>query len=139
ARRAACVLFLLAALLPSAPAGAGTRSTPPAAQQLNTIGDVFKALRACWIPPPPDRAQEGMEITVRFSFTREGAILGEPRFTYLTHGVREDVRVAYQRAVVDTLNRCTPLPFSPALGASLAGRPFAIRFVDNRSLPGART
>lgn len=105
---------------------------PRMAKPLNTIRDVFAAIHACWLPPPMDQAQEGMEIAVRFSFTRDGGILGEPRFTYLTRDVTQQVRTAYQRAVAATLARCTPLPFTPELGGAIAGRPFAIRFIDNR-------
>src|ERR1700761_52096 len=39
---------------------------------LDTIGDLFAALRACWTPPPAESAQEGMQMTVRFSFKRSG-------------------------------------------------------------------
>jgi hypothetical protein len=131
---------LALALLPMAvPADAGNRSSAAQPQQLNTLREVFAALQACWVPPPVDHAHEGMQITVMFSFTRAGALFGEPRFTYMTPGVREDVRVAYQKAVAATLDRCLPLPFTPGLGGAVAGRQFTIRFVDNRSPPGART
>ncbi|MGP0092765.1 MAG: hypothetical protein ACLPKB_22915 [Xanthobacteraceae bacterium] len=108
------------------------------AKPLNTIRDVFAAIHACWLPPPMDQAQEGMEIAVRLSFTRDGGILGEPRFTYVTRDVTQQLRTAYQRAVVATLARCTPLRFTPELGGAIAGRPFAIRFVDNRPRPERR-
>jgi len=108
------------------------------AKRLNTIRDVFAAVHACWLPPPIDQAYEGMEISVQLSFTRDGGILGEPRFTYLTRGVTQQVRTAYQRAVAATLARCTPLRFTPELGGALAGRPFAIRFIDNRPRPERR-
>jgi hypothetical protein len=85
-----------------------------------------------------DQAHEGMEISVRLSFTRAGGVLGEPRFTYRTPGVSQQVRAAYERAVAATLARCTPLRFTPELGGALAGRPFAIRFIDNRSRPERR-
>ena len=99
---------------------------------LNTIEDVSGAFRACWLPPPIEHAKTGMQITVVVSFTRAGEILGEPRFSYLTPGASNAQRAAYQRAVADTLKRCTPLRFTQALGNALAGRPFAIRFVDDR-------
>jgi hypothetical protein len=107
-------------------------------KQLNTIRDVFAAIHACWLPPPIDQAYAGMQISVRLSFTRDGGILGEPRFTYLTRGVSQPVRTAYERAVVATLARCAPLPFTAELGGALAGRPFAIRFIDNRPIPERR-
>jgi len=108
-------------------------SPPPTrADALDTIQDVFAALRACWLPPSATDARRGTEITVVLSFTRTGEILGEPRFTYFTRGLPPQTRAAYQRAVVDALKRCSPLPFSPKLGGALAGRPFSIRFIDNR-------
>ena len=41
---------------------------------LDTILDMFAALRACWIPPPKDAARHGMEYTIRFAFKRDGEI-----------------------------------------------------------------
>ena len=99
---------------------------------LNTIQDVWAAFNACWLPPPIEQAKPGMQITVIVSFTRTGEILGEPRFSYLTPGASNAQRTAYQKAVADTLKRCTPLRFTQALGNALAGRPFAMRFVDDR-------
>ena len=32
---------------------------------LDSIGDLFAALRACWSPPPADAAREGMQMSVR--------------------------------------------------------------------------
>ena len=109
-------------------------SWPAQAAQLNTIQDVFAAFRACWIPPPFEQARPGMEVTVRFSFNRNGEVFGEPRFTFVTPDVSDDVRAVYKRAVADTLSRCTPLSFTPALGNALAGRPFALRFIDDRGV-----
>ena len=43
-----------------------------------------------------------------------------------------DVKAAYQRAAVDMLNRCTPLPITKELGGAIAGRPFVIPIVDTR-------
>ncbi len=130
-RALAGVACALAVLVPALGARAGAAGGAP--QALNTIADIVAALRACWVPPPLSDAHPGMQITVRFSFTRDGAILGTPRFTYALHGVEPAVRAAYERAVAATLERCAPLPFSPGLGQALAGQPFAIRFVDNRT------
>ncbi len=107
---------------------------PAQAAPLNTIQDVFAAFRACWTPPPLEQTRPGMEVTVRFSFNRNGEIFGEPRFTFVTPDVSDDVRAVYKRAVADTLSRCTPLTFTPALGNALAGRPFALRFIDDRGV-----
>jgi hypothetical protein len=104
---------------------------------INTIQDVFAALRKCWIPPPREQSRPGMQITVLLSFTRSGALLGKPTITYQTHEASEDERLAYRVAVAETLRRCTPLPFTDALGNALAGRPLTMRFIDNRNLKQA--
>jgi hypothetical protein len=101
---------------------------------LNTIGDLFAALRSCWSPPPADSAREGMQMSVRFSFKRTGEIIAAPRLTFATAGVPADVRATYLKAIDTSLNACMPLKFSGGLGGALAGRPIAIRYVDNRGL-----
>ena len=101
---------------------------------LDTIGDLFAALRSCWSPPPADSAREDMQMTVRFSFNRSGGIIGAPRLTYATAGASADIRSAYLKAINASLDTCMPLNFSGGLGGALAGRPIAIRYVDNREL-----
>jgi hypothetical protein len=104
---------------------------------LNTIADVFAALEACWIPPGLDQARAGMQITVLLSFKRSGELLGKPRITYETPNASDDERLAYRVAMAQALSRCTPLPFTEALGNALAGRPLTLRFIDNRKLKQA--
>ena len=99
---------------------------------LDTIGDLFSALRACWSPPPADAAQQGMQMTVRFSFKRSGDLIGPPRLTFATAGVPAEVRETYLKAINDSIDACVPLKFTGNLGGALAGRPIAIRYVDNR-------
>jgi hypothetical protein len=101
---------------------------------LDTIGDLFSALRSCWSPPPADSAHQGMQMTVRFSFKRSGEIIGTPRLTFATAGVTADTRAAYLKAIDASLAGCGPLKFTGGLGGALAGRPIAIRYVDNRDL-----
>src|SRR5882762_1014996 len=62
---------------------------------LDSIADLFAALRACWSPPPADSAREGMQMSVRFSFKRSGEIIAAPRLTYATAGVSADTRTIY--------------------------------------------
>ena len=99
---------------------------------LDTIGDLFAALRSCWSPPPSDIARPGMQMSVRFSFKRTGEIIATPRVTYATAGAPADTRAAYLKAINASLESCMPLKFTSGLGGSLAGRPIAIRYVDNR-------
>ena len=99
---------------------------------LDSISAMFAALRACWVPPPKDEARPGMEYTIRFAFKRDGEIVAPPRVTYASHDAPADVRDIYRDAVDAALRRCTPLHFSDGMGGAVAGRPIAIRFVDDR-------
>ena len=101
---------------------------------LDNIGDLFAALRSCWTPPPAEAAQEGMQMTVRFSFKRSGDLIGPPRMTFATQGAPADVRNTYLKAINDSLGTCVPLKFTGNLGGALAGRPITIRYVDNRDI-----
>jgi hypothetical protein len=101
---------------------------------LDTIGDLFAALRSCWSPPASDVAREGMQMSVRFSFKRSGEIIATPRVTFATAGVPADTRATYLKAINASLSACVPLKFTAGLGGALAGRPIAIRYVDNRDL-----
>src|ERR1700688_1016720 len=101
---------------------------------LDTIGDLFAALRSCWSPPPADAARQGMQMSVRFSFKRTGEMIATPRMTFSTSGVPADTRATYLKAINASLDACLPLKFTGSLGGALAGRPIAIRYVDNREL-----
>jgi hypothetical protein len=102
--------------------------------KLDTISALYTALRACWVPPPKDEAQHGMEYTIRFAFKRDGEIVAPPRVTYVSHDAPSDVRDTYRDAVNAALARCTPLHFNDGMGGAVAGRPIAIRFVDQRTI-----
>ncbi|HLN39959.1 MAG TPA: hypothetical protein VK337_19430 [Xanthobacteraceae bacterium] len=106
---------------------------------LDSISAMFAALRACWVPPPKDVARHGMEYTIRFAFKRDGDIVAPPRVTYASHDAPGDVRDVYRDAVNAALKRCTPLHFSDGMGGAVAGRPIAIRFVDNRTVDKAKS
>ena len=101
---------------------------------LDTISDLFAMLRACWTPPDPAEAHEGMQMSVTFSFKRDGEIIAPPRVTYVMAGSPQGSREIYRRAINEALERCTPFPLSKGLGGAIAGRPIMIRYVDNRKL-----
>jgi hypothetical protein len=107
--------------------------TEPA--QVNTIADVFAKLRTCWKPPPPSRATPGIDITVIVSFNREGNILGHPRITYESEQATDNDRLMYRIAVMEALQRCTPMPFTEAMAGAVAGRPFAVQFHNRKPPP----
>jgi hypothetical protein len=101
---------------------------------LNTIGDLFAALRSCWSPPPADVAREGMQMSVLFSFNKSGAMIAPPRMTFATPGAPADIRNTYLKAINASLGGCEPFKFTAGLGDAIAGRPIMIRYVDNRDL-----
>ncbi len=96
-------------------------------RQVNTIKEVFEHLGTCWKPPPASRAKP-MDITIIVSFNRSGAIMGRPRITYESAEADDNDRLAYRVAVMEALQRCTPMPFTESMGGAIAGHPFAIKF-----------
>ena len=111
-----------------------TAQTQAQPQQLDTIKDVFTRLRSCWKPPPLSEANP-MDITIIVSFNREGAILGHPKITYESEQASDNDRLKYRIAVMETLQRCTPLPFTEGLAGAVAGRPFALPFRTRKRPP----
>jgi hypothetical protein len=104
-----------------------------AEHRIDTIRDLFDALRACWVPPSQDEARPGMQMSVRLSFMRSGQMIGPPRVTYTSPDAPPAARDTYHDAIMTALERCTPLRFTPGLGGAVAGRPIAIRYVDSRN------
>jgi hypothetical protein len=102
--------------------------------QVNTIQDIFRHLRTCWRPPSPARARP-LDITVVVSFNRSGNILGHPRITYESAEASDNDRLQYRIAVMEALQRCTPVPFTDAMAGAAAGRPFAIQFRSRKTSP----
>jgi hypothetical protein len=102
--------------------------------KLDTIRDMFDALRDCWHAPEPDHAREGMQMSVRLSFKRTGELIGPPRVTYTTPEATREQRETYLQAITSSLERCTPMPFTAGMGGAVAGRPLAIRFIDDRHI-----
>jgi hypothetical protein len=104
------------------------------AGQVNTIRELFAKLRTCWRPPPASLANPGIDITVIVSFNRNGDIIGHPKITYESEQATDNDRLMYRIAVMEALQRCTPMPFTEAMGGAVAGRPFAVQF-QNRKRP----
>jgi len=117
----------------------GDANTNADEHPLDSISALYAALRACWVPPPTDEARHGMEYTIRFAFKRDGEIVAPPRVTYASHDATAAVRDVYRDAVNAALTRCTPLHFSKGMGGAVAGRPIAIRFVDDRTIADTKS
>ena len=102
--------------------------------RVDTIKDLVARLGACWKPPPASRATPGIDITVVVSFNRNGNILGRPKITYELEQATDNDRLNYRIAVMEALQRCTPMPFTEGMAGAVAGRPFAVQF-HNRKIP----
>jgi hypothetical protein len=131
ARRRNALSWFSAVLLFGPLASAG--QAEPA--QVNTIRDVFVRLSTCWKPPPASRARPGIDITVIVSFNRNGEILGQPKVTYESEQATDSDRLMYRIAVMEALQRCTPMPFTEAMAGAVAGRPFAVQFHNRKPPP----
>jgi len=107
------------------------RAEPPA---LDSLKEIFARLHSCWKPPPLSLANP-IDIMVVVSFNREGVILGHPRITYESEQASDNDRLQYRIAVMETLQRCTPLPFTEGLGGAVAGRPLAVPFRTRKRPP----
>ena len=105
--------------------------------KLNTIGDLFAALRACWTPPDAASARSGMQMSLRFSLNREGNLIGEPRVTYASREASQDTRDLYRDAFTTSLRGCLPLQLTRGFAGALAGRPIVVRVIDDRDDPAA--
>jgi hypothetical protein len=90
-------------------------------------------LSKCLELPPEGEAREGMRVTLKLAFKRDGELIAAPRFTYTTHEAAPDAKAAYHQAALDMLKRCAPLPITDGLGAAIAGRPFVIAITDTRA------
>ena len=128
ARRGDRFLFAAAVLL-FGTTGAAAEDAP-----VNTIQDIFQHLRSCWKPPSPAKARP-LDITVVVSFNRAGNILGHPRISYESAEASDNDRLQYRIAVMEALQRCTPMPFTETMAGAAAGRPFAVQFHGRKTSP----
>ena len=102
--------------------------------RVDSIKEAYARFGRCWKPPPASRAN-AIDITVIVSFDRAGEILGRPRITYESEPATDNDRLLYRIAVMEALQRCTPMPFTESMAGAIAGRPFAIRFHHRKHPP----
>ena len=119
-RRTARLLAAIALLALGARAHAAA-SQPPVVTRVHGIAT---GIAACWRPP-----HDNDQVTVRLSFTREGAVIDEPRIVFArSSGGRADDS-ALARSMLKAVRECTPLHFSAQLGSAIAGQVLDIRFI----------
>jgi hypothetical protein len=92
--------------------------------EVTRVHGIATGIAACWRPPHEDD-----QVTVRLSFTRDGAVIGKPRIVYAhsSGGGADDAALA--DSMLAAIRECAPLHFSPRLGAAIAGQVLDIRFI----------
>ena len=58
-----------------------------------------------------------------------------PKITYESEQATDNDRLTYRIAVMEALQRCTPMPFTEGMAGAVAGRPFAVRFHNRKPPP----
>jgi hypothetical protein len=101
---------------------------------LDRLNEIGPLLSKCLELPPEDEAQAGMQLALKLAFKRDGELLADPRFTYVTRDATEKAKAAYEAAALDMLKRCTPLPITDKFGGAIAGRPLVVAIKETRAL-----
>jgi len=122
-------------LIPAIVAGflvAGTaaaRDDAGSAQPIGRLDEIARVVGACWSPPRGLIRFESVEITVRFSLTRSGELIGVPRMTFTNIDLDRIARDRLSAAAEAAIRRCTPVRMTATLAAAVAGRPLTVRLV----------
>jgi hypothetical protein len=95
------------------------------AAQLNTMGEVGRAIQACWNPPAEAK---DASVTLSFSFRRDGTLIGSPRPTKIKIDGDDRARKAFVDAAIAAVQGCAPLQFSSKLAEGIAGQVFTMPF-----------
>ena len=101
--------------------------------QVNTLQELMTALAGCWSPPPLDNGRSPVDLTFQVSFKRSGELFGKPRVVNFARQVSQEERERYQLAVVEAIDRGSPMPFTETMGGAVAGRTFRVNFLDRRN------
>jgi hypothetical protein len=108
-----------------------TMSTRAAtAQSLETLDAVGPYLNHCIERRTANQSfSGGHHVTFRFSFRRDGTILGQPTATFSRPRRGEPEQERFIAILTGAIRSCAPLPFSTGLGAAIAGRPYLFRYM----------
>ena len=98
--------------------------TGGSAQDNDEVGD---AIQVCWTPPTD---AGNSTVTLGFSLTRDGSLIGPPRPTAANVAGDDKARKAFIAAAIAAVQNCTPLSFSPALAQGIGGNVFTLQLVS---------
>ncbi len=102
--------------------------SPDGMETVDRLDEIAPAVRRCWSPPPLPGDLTGAMVSLRFSLRRDGSLFGQPRVTWETRRGDAAFQQRFSDSAVAAIRSCTPMRLSAGLGASIAGRPFTIRF-----------
>ena len=144
--RAAIAPFALAAMLVAVPGDARAQgmlmtlevtSNNPRPHgpdgKVNTLQEVMQAIAGCWRFPALDDGRRPVDPIFQVSFKRSGELFGKPRVIKFSREVSPQERERFYRAVVEAIDRCSPMPFTDTMGGAIAGRTLQIRIIDSRN------
>src|SRR6185437_142719 len=120
--------------IPNEVPGEDRKGPPITPDRVDNIKDMFARLFSCWRPPPPSKANPE-NVTVIVTFDRTGHIFGQPKITYESDQTNDNDRLLYRIAVMEALQRCTPMPFTEGMGGAIAGRIIAVPFHNLKPPP----
>ncbi len=103
-------------------------SSKDGTETVDRLDQIAPALQRCWNPPPLPGDLTGAMVSLRFSLRRDGSLFGQPRVTWETKRGDAAFQQRFSDSAVAAIRSCTPMRLSAGLGASIAGRPFTIRF-----------
>ena len=106
----------------------GPAEQPGGDETVDRLAQIGPAIGRCWSPPPLPAELTGAMATVRFSLRRDGSLFGQPRVSWETRRGDAAFQDAFAQSAIRAVRRCTPMRLSKDLGASIAGRPFTLRF-----------
>ena len=120
--------------IPNEVPGQAREEPPITPARVDNLNDMYARLRSCWRRPAPSKANPE-NVTVIVTFDRAGNIFGQPKITYESETASDNDRLLYRIAVMEALQRCTPMPFTEGMAGAVAGRTFRILFANKKPPP----
>ena len=99
---------------------------------VNDLVQIQAALADCWKFPAVDDGRSPVDVIFELSFKRSGELFGKPRVVKFSREVSQAERERFNLAVVEAVDRCSPMPVTDSMGGAIAGRVLRIRFIDSR-------
>jgi hypothetical protein len=110
-------------------------ASPAPAAPVENVSEIGPALLECWRPPT---VPEGSAVTLRFSFRRDGSLIGAPRITYVGVAGGEELQRAFADSAVRAIEECSPLDLTPRFAATIGGKVYVMQFAVRNGGPAIR-